>query len=312
MSRIVITGASGQYGRLATKGLIERGRARDLILVTRNPANLTDMTEQGCEVRYGDYDRPESLIAAMAGADRLLLISGTRVGARIAQHQAAIDAMAAAGGRHVVYTSFIGIDDEANPAEVRHDHIGTERLIRASGLAFTFLRDAHYADAMIVMAGPGVMASGKWIGNAGDGREAMVWREDCAACAVAVLDGQGHEGRTYDITGPELQSFAEVAALMAEVTGLPLEYVAVSDEEQYAMFDAMGIPRRPVDDLAVGGIPWNSDDMVSFGRAIRKGFLAIRSDDCQRLLGRPARTVRKMIEENAAMLRAAAQPEGWR
>jgi len=121
-----------------------------------------------------------------------------------------------------------------------------------------------------------------------------------------VLDGPGHEGRTYDITGPDLQDFAEVTALMAEVTGVPLEYVAVDDAAQYAMFDAMGIPRRPVDDLYVGAIPWNSDDMVTFGQAIREGFLAIRSDHVEHLLGRPARSVRQLIEDHATMLRAAA------
>jgi NAD(P)H dehydrogenase (quinone) len=306
VTRIAITGASGQYGRLATQGLIARGRAADLILMTRSPDKLADLAALGCEVRYGDYDKPESLGAALQGADKLLLISGTRVGARVVQHQAAIDAAAEAGVAHAAYTSFIGIDDPANPAEVRHDHIETERLIRASGMAHTFLRDAHYADAMIVMAGPGVMASRKWISNSALGREAMVWRDDCAACAVAVLDGTGHENKTYNITGPELQDFAEVTALMAEITGVPLEYVAASDAEQYAMFDAMGIPRRPVDDLAIGGIPWNSDDMVTFGQAIREGFLEVCSSDVELLLGRPARSVRQMIEESAAILRAAA------
>ncbi|MDE2596553.1 MAG: NAD(P)H-binding protein [Sphingomonadales bacterium] len=304
--KIVITGASGQYGRLATKGLIARGRAADLILMSRSPDKLADMAALGCTVRFGDYDEPDSMVAAMQGADRLLLISGTRVGARVAQHGAAVAAAKAAGVSHVVYTSFIGIDDPANPAEVRHDHIGTERLIRESGLAFTFLRDAHYADAMILMAGPGTMASRQWISNAGDGREAMVWRDDCAACAVAVLDGDGHAGKVYDITGPELQSFADVTAILAEVTGVPVVYVPVDDAAQYAMFDAMGIPRRPVDDQTVSGIPWNSDDMVTFGRAIREGFLELYSGDVQHLLGRAPRSVRQMIEDNAEMLRAAA------
>ena len=306
MTRIANTGASGQYGRIATQALIELGRARDLILMSRTPEKLADMAARGCDVRYGDYDRPDSMVSVMAGADRLLLISGTRVGSRVAQHQAAVDAAKAAGVEHVVYTSFIGIDDPANPAEVRHDHIETERLIRASGLEFTFLRDAHYADAMILMAGPEVMASGQWISNAGQGREAMVWREDCALCAVAVLTGEGHAGQTYDVTGPDLQTFAEVTALMAEVTGAALEYVPVSDEQQYALFDAMGIPRRPVDDLYVSGIPWNSDDMVTFGQAIREGFLEVCSGDVAKLLGRPPRSVRQMIADNVDMLRGAA------
>jgi NAD(P)H dehydrogenase (quinone) len=123
---------------------------------------------------------------------------------------------------------------------------------------------------------------------------------------VAVLTGAGHEGRIYNITGPELQDFAQVSAILSEVTGVPIRYVAVDDAQQYAIFDAMGIPRRPVDDLAVGGIPWNSDDMVSFGAAIREGFLELCSDDVERLTGRPARSVRQMIEDNADMLRAAA------
>jgi NAD(P)H dehydrogenase (quinone) len=307
MSRIVLTGASGQYGRAATDRLVAMGRGDDLILISRSPDKLADRTAQGCTVRPGDFDRPETLTAAFAGAERMLLISGTRVGARVAQHRAAVEAAAAAGVRHVVYTSFVGIDDPANPAEVCHDHIETERLIRASGMAFTFLRDAHYADAMIVMAGPGVMASGQWQSNAGLGREAMVWRDDCVDCAVAVLAGDGtHEGRTYDITGPDLQSFGEVTALMAEITGVPLDYVPLSDAGQYAVFDAMGIPRRPVDDLSVNGIPWNSDDMVTFGQAIRGGFLAIQSDDVERLTGRPPRSVRQMIEAHREMLRSAA------
>ncbi len=305
MTRIVITGASGNYGRGLTDRLIAAGRAADLILITRSPAKLADRAAQGCTVRYGDFDKPETLAEAVQGAERMLLISGTRVGARVAQHKAAIDAAAAAGVRHIAYTSFIGIDDPANPAEVRHDHIETEVLIRASGMAWTMLRDAHYADAMIVMAGPQVMQSGQWVSNAGEGLEAMVWRDDCIASAAAVLTGEGHEGQVYNITGPELQTFREVAALMAEITGRPVEYVSTTDEEQYAMFDALGIPRRPVDDQTVAGLPWNSDDMVTFGQAIREGFLQVCTDDVERLTGRKARSVREMIEANAEMLRGA-------
>ncbi len=306
MTRIVVTGASGNYGRAFTDRLIAMGRAKDLILITRTPAKLNDRVTQGCEVRYGDFGKPETLQAAVTGADKMLLISGTRVGARVVQHQAAIDAAARAGVKHIAYTSFIGIDDPANPAEVRHDHIETEQLIRASGMAWTMLRDAHYADAMILMAGPGVMQSGQWISNAGDGREAMVWREDCVESAVAVLTGEGHDGCIYNITGPELQTFSEVTAILSEVTGKPIAYVSVDDAQQYAMFDAIGIPRRPVDDQTVGGIPWNSDDMVTFGQAIRQGFLQVCTNDVERLTGRPARTVRQMIEENVEVLRAAA------
>ena len=298
-----MTGASGRYGRLATEKLIAQGRARDLILITRAPAKLADCEQAGCEVRYGDFDKPETLRAAVSGADKLMLISGTRVGARVRQHRAAIDAAAVTGVRHIVYTSFVNVDP-ANPAIVTIDHRETEGMITSSGLAFTFLRDAHYADAMILNAGPGFIASGTWLTSTQGGREAMVWREDCVNCAVAVLTQDGHENKAYPVTGPNRENFAEVAAMLAEVTGRPIRVVETDDAGMYAHFDALGIPREPVDDQTVAGIPWNSDDMVSFERAIREGFLDVCTDDVRRLTGRRARSVRELIEANAAFLRS--------
>ena len=301
---IAITGAAGQYGRLATDRLIERGLATELILISRTPGKLAERERAGCRVRYGDFDKPATLPLALEGAKKLLLISGTRVGARVPQHKAAIDAAATAGVQHIVYTSFVNVD-EANPAIVTRDHRETERMIRASGIAYTFLRDAHYADAMILNAGPGFIASGRWVTSTAGGREAMVWREDCVECALAVLTGGGHENRAYPITGPNRESFAEVAGMLSQIVGVPIQLVEVDDAGMYAHFDALGIPRKPVDDQSVGGIPWNSDDMVSFERAIREGFLDVRTDDVERLTGRRARSVRAMIEAHADTLRRA-------
>jgi NAD(P)H dehydrogenase (quinone) len=300
--KIAISGASGHYGRLATDRLIARGLASDLMLITRTPAKLAHRERAGCRVCYGDFDKPETLPHALQGADKLLLISGTRVGARVAQHKAAIDASLIAGVRHIVYTSFINVD-EANPALVARDHRLTEEIIRASGIAFTFLRDAHYADAMILNAAPGFIASGVWITSTGSAREAMVWREDCVDCAVAVLTQHGHENRAYPITGPNRESFAELAAMLTEILGTPIRVVQTDDAGMYAHFDSLGIPRHPVDDQSVAGIPWNSDDMVSFERAIREGFLDVCTNDVERLTGHPARSVRELIEANAQMLR---------
>lgn len=306
MSRIVITGASGQYGRLATDKLVAMGRATDLILITRKPDKLADRVAQGCDVRFGDFDRPESLAVAVEGADKMLLISGTRVGARVVQHKAAIDAAVAAGIGHIAYTSFVDID-EANPAIVTHDHRETERLIEASGMAWTMLRDAHYADAMILNAAPRFIASGTWLTITNGAREAMVWREDCVDSAVAVLTTPGHENKVYRITGPNRESFAEVAAMLNEIVGCSIALVETDDDGMYAMFDAMGVPREPVDDQSVAGIPWNSDDMVSFERAIREGFLDICTNDVERLIGRKPRSVRQLIEANADVLRGGGR-----
>ena len=301
--KIAITGASGQYGRLATDRLIERGLASDLILITRTPVKLAERARAGCSVRYGDFDKPETLPVALRGADRLLLISGTRVGARVPQHKAAIDAAVGSGVGHIVYTSFVNVD-ATNPAIVTRDHRATEEMIRASGVAFTFLRDAHYADAMILNAGPGFIASGLWLTSTAGAREAMVWREDCVNCAVAVLTQSGHENRAYPITGPNRESFADVAAMLAEIVGVPIRLVETDDAGMYAHFDSLGIPRQPVDDQSVAGLPWNSDDMVSFERAIREGYLDVCTDDVERLTGRRARSVRELIEANAQTLRS--------
>lgn len=304
---IAITGASGHYGRLATDKLIAMGRARDLILITRTPAKLADRERAGCEVRYGDFDKPETLAAAVCGARKMLLISGTRVGARVHQHRAAIEAAAAAGVRHLVYTSFVNVEP-SNPAVVTLDHRQTEELIRASGMAWTFLRDAHYADAMILNASPLFIASGVWLTSTQGGREAMVWREDCVDCAVAVLTQDGHENKVYPITGPNAENFSEIAAMLTEITGRPVKVVETDDAGMYAHFDALGIPRKPMDDHTVAGIPWNSDDMVSFERAIREGYLDVCTDVVERLTGRKARSVRHMIVANAELLRSAGSP----
>lgn len=304
MTRIVLTGASGQYGRLATDKLIAMGHASDLILITRTPEKLADRTAAGCDVRFGDFDQPETLVAALQGAQRMLLISGTRVGARVQQHKAAIDAAVAAGVRHIAYTSFVDVSPR-NPAIVTIDHRETEALIRASGCAWTFLRDAHYADAMIQNAGPGFIASGMWLTSTKGGHEAMVWREDCVDCAVAVLTQDGHENKVYRITGPNRESFMQAAAMLSEVSGHPIALVETDDAGMYAHFDALGIPREPVDDLTVAGLPWNSDDMVSFERAIREGFLDVCTSDVERLTGHKPRSVRAMIEANAELLRSA-------
>jgi uncharacterized protein YbjT (DUF2867 family) len=133
--------------------------------------------------------------------------------------------------------------------------------------------------------------------------EAMGWREDCVDCAVAVLTQDGHENTSYHVTGPNRETFAEVAAMLSEVTARPVRLVETDDAGMYAHFDALGIPREPVDDQTVAGIPWNSDDMVSFERAIREGFLDVCTDDVERLTGRRARSVLELIEANADFLR---------
>jgi NAD(P)H dehydrogenase (quinone) len=306
MKKIAITGASGQFGREATRLLIEGGVSPDrLILVTRSPDKLADRAAQGADVRKGDFDDADGLVEALAGAERMLMISGTRVGFREPQHRAAIEAAKSAGVRHVVYTSFIGAV-ESNPSLAVKDHVITERMLRDSGLAWTVLRDAQYGEAVVEAMAPLMIASGEMTSLAGAGHMAFVCRDDCVAAAVAVLQGEGHENQVYQLTGPELVSYREVAALVSELTARPIRFTPTDEAGLYAMFDALGIPRQPVDDLSVNNFPWNSDDMVSFEIAVRDGHFAVISDDFERLTGRPPKSLRALIEQHLDTIRTAA------
>ncbi|RIV80077.1 SDR family oxidoreductase [Aurantiacibacter xanthus] len=300
---IVITGASGNYGRAAAERLIERVGADQLILMTRNPAKLADLAARGCTVRQGDFDDPASLRKAFAGGEKLLLISTARVGKRLPQHRNAIDAAVEAGIKHVVYTSFIGVADD-NPALVIRDHGGTEEMLRTSGLAWTALRDSQYSDAMVEAAGPNALRAGHWQAATAGGKIAFITRSDCVDCAVEVLATPGHENRVYDITGPELLGFEDVARIIGRVAGKPIAFTSVSPDEMYAMFDAIGVPRESQDDNVAAGFPWCSEDMVTFEMAIASGHFGVLSDDAAKLLGRTPESFEHFVERRGDELRA--------
>ncbi len=303
--KLIVTGAAGQLGRRATDHLLETLPPEDLILVTRKPEALAELAARGAAVRRGDFDEPESLAAAFAGGEKMLLVSTTRVGFRIPQHAAAIDAAKQAGVRHIVYTSFVRRAGHS-VALVNKDHSGTEALLEESGLAWSFLRDSWYADAIATAIAPRALGQGKWVTSSGEGRVAPVARADCAACAAAILTTPGHENKAYDITGPDLMSVPEIAALVSAIGGRPIDVLQVTDDDMYAMFDSLGVPRNPIDDHVVNDIPWCSDDMVSFERAIREGDLDVVSDDVERLLGRPSTGLRALLESHAPGWPAAA------
>ena len=301
---VVVTGASGQFGRRTAELLLERMPASELILLTRNPDRLAHFAAQGAQVRAADFDDADSLERAFDGAERMLLISTARVGGRVVQHQRAIDAARRAGVGHIAYTSSVGIDP-ANPAIVIRDHTATEELIRDSGAAYTFLRDNHYAEAVATAIAPRAVATGVWLASAGEGKLGTVAREDCAASAAAVLSTPGHENRIYTLTGPELLSFREQAALASELSGRPVEYRLVSDDEMMAMFDSLGVPRKPVDDQIVADIPWCSEDMVTYEMSIRGGWFAVKTDDVEMLTGRKPIPLREVLIQHLHLLKAA-------
>jgi NAD(P)H dehydrogenase (quinone) len=289
---IAITGAAGHLGRLTAQLVLDRIPADELVLVTRRPDELADLVAAGATVRYGDFDAPEGLPEAFAGVHRLLLISTDVLGNRVAQHTAAIDAAVAAGVGHVLYTSGLNAGS-ALPLVVSHDHGATEQAIRDRGLRWTALRNGLYAEFQVAAAAR-AFASGHLVHNNGDGATAYVSREDCAAAAAAALTGDGHEDRVYDITGPELVTQAQMAALVTEITGRHVDAVAIDDEEATQNLTAVGLPA----DMAMA--------YASFGTAIREGVLDVVSPHVEDLTGRRPRSLREVLEAHRSEIEETA------
>ena len=294
---IIVTGASGQFGRAAAERLIACVPADELILTTRKPQQLADLAARGAQVRYADFDDPASLRAAFAGGTKMLLISTARVGARVGQHINAIDAAVASGVRHVAYTSVVGAARSDNPAIVKLDHRATEEHLQRSGAAWTFLRDSWYAEAIAGAMVPGALTMGRIPDNTGKGRAAYVSRGDCVACATEVLLKPGHEHRAYDLTGPELMTVTQAMAIAAAIARKPIVVEQVNDEQMLAHFDSLGVPRHASDIVPQGPIPWSSDDMVSFGQAVREGFFDVLTDHVETITGRKPRALYDVMVE---------------
>jgi NAD(P)H dehydrogenase (quinone) len=298
LGKIIVTGASGQFGNAAAKLLLEKVPAQDLVFLSRTPEKLADLAGSGAQIRRADFDDPASLHAAMEGGERMLLISTVRVGSRVEQHTAAVEAAVARGVKHVVYTSILGAGKPGNPSVEQDDHIATERMIEKSGLAFTHLRDSLYAEAVATaMAIPALLAGHK-PENAGQGRVPIVSRDDCVATAVGVLTQDGHADKAYNVTGPELWALPDAMALVSEMAGKPIVIEPVDDEGMYAYFDSLGVARKASDVVPDGPIPWASEGMVTFGQSIREGFMDVVSDDVERVTGRPPRTLRSVFEQH--------------
>ena len=289
---IAITGAAGHLGRLTAQLVLDRAGADEVVLVTRRPDALADLADAGATVRHGDFDQPDSLPAAFAGVDRLLLVSTDVLGNRVAQHSAAIDAAAAAGVGHVLYTSGENAGGTL-PLVVAHEHGATEQAIRDRGLRWTALRNGLYAEFQVGAAARAA-ASGRLVHNNGDGATAYVSREDCAAAATAVLTTGGHEDRTYAITGPELVSQADLAAIVTAITGRPVEAIAIDDEAATQALVDVGLP------------PEMARAYASFGTAIREGVLTTVSTAVHDLTGREPRSLREVLEADRSEIQESA------
>jgi uncharacterized protein YbjT (DUF2867 family) len=207
------------------------------------------------------------------------MVSAAESEHRLAEHRAFIDGARRAGVAHVVYTSFLGAAFDATFTLAR-DHWATERILAASGMAFTCLRDNFYADVMPDFVG----SDGTLRGPAGDGRVSLLAADDVADAAVAVLrDPSSHRDVAYPLTGPEALSLAEIATILSEETGRRTSYAPETIEEAHASRAGYGAP------------PWQVDAWVSTYTAIASGELAEVSTAVRDLTGHAPRDLRSVL-----------------
>jgi NAD(P)H dehydrogenase (quinone) len=276
--KIGVSGASGQLGRAVVAELLRRADGHEVVAITRTPETVA-APAQG---RFGDYDQPESLGEAYAGLDRLLIITtvAAEPGKRGAQNVAAIDAAVKAGVEHIVFMSAVGTRREEEPARGASYWRGEQHLI-ATAPAWTILRMNFYAESFVQQAqaalGQGVLA------GLAENRAAFVARDDVAAAAAGILIGDGHAGAIYNATGPERLSGAERAAIIAEVTGRPLAFRVIPEEQLRAGLTKANLPAAVV------------NIVVGIQQSFAAGVFDIVTGDVERLGGRPPKPFRDVL-----------------
>lgn len=269
---VVVTGATGPFGRHVVESLIVAGFPADQIVAGGRRTEVLATLPDDVRVVTIDYDRPETLSAALAGADTVMLVSGSEVGQRVRQHRNVIDAAKAAGARRVVYTSAPHAD--TSDLVMAPEHKATEEALHDSGLVWTVLRNNWYTDgyaATLRLA----QASGELVASAGDGRVASAPRTDYAEAAAVVLRTEGHDGVTYELSGDVAWHHDDLAAAITEITGRSVVYRPVSPEEHLRILMAGGMDEA------------SARFVVALDANIRDGALADATDQLSGLLGRP-------------------------
>ncbi|TQM79795.1 uncharacterized protein YbjT (DUF2867 family) [Saccharothrix saharensis] len=275
MPSLAVTGATGNIGGRVARRLADAGHAP--LLLVRDPSRAPDLPD-ATVARAAFADR-DAVRRALEGIPVVLMVSAAESVDRVDQHRAFVDAAADAGVSHLVYTSFAGAAADATFTLAR-DHHATEQHIRASGMAFTFLRDNLYADFLPGMVGDDDVLRGP----AGDGRAAVVAQDDIADAATAVLTDPGpHAGRTYDLTGPQALTLRDIAAVLSDATGRTITYHPETVEEAYRSRAKYGAP------------DWQLDAWVSTYTAIARGELDGVSDAVPALTGRPATSLADLL-----------------
>lgn len=297
MTKYILTGVDGNLGSQAAEDVMKLADKKDLIFVGYSEDALKKYAAQGIETRQADFNHIEGLADKFKGGDVLALISMPFVGEKRQKAQRnVIDAAKEAGVKKIIYTSLVNAGDPTNPSKEKIDHAYTENYIVNSGLDYIILRNSQYAEAMITNYFTFVKNGGVLKNNQGDGLMAYISRKDCAKAVAHALVADDLHYRILNINGPELMTMAQFVEIGNKNTGNKVSYQAVSDEENYQIFDAMGVPRTTDGKFKKDSeAPFSSDGMVTFGQAIREGKMDLQTDDFKKLTGDDPMTVDYMF-----------------
>nr|WP_321457852.1 SDR family oxidoreductase [uncultured Cohaesibacter sp.] len=280
---IAVTGASGHLGRLVIKALLNKINASEIIALVRNPDAVSDLAAAGVVVRKADYDQPESYVEALKGVDKLMMISGSAVGQRVAQHTAVIEAAKANNVKFIAYTSLLKA--AKSPMLLAEEHVATEALLNTSGIPHALLRNGWYSENYTENLAP-TLETGAVIGASGEGRVASASRADYAEAAAVVMTSAIEEqaGKIYELAGDEAFTMSAFALKVASATGKKIAYIDMSKQDYIAALTGAGVPEGFAEILG------DSSDNV------KGGWLEDSSKILSALIGRPTTPIDESIK----------------
>lgn len=285
---IIITGATGQLGRHVVEALLQLNvPAGEIVAAGRSVEKLAGFAGRGVQVRAMDYADESSVTAALKGARKVLLISGSEVGQRVEQHRTVIEAAKAEGVELLAYTSIANADSTG--MKLAAEHQATEAILRESGVHFVLLRNGWYLENYTDQL-PGTLAQGALAGSARNGQVSGAARADYAHAAAAVLVAEGQAGNTYELGGDEAFSMADLAAEISAATGKTITYNDLPAQEYAGLLTGAGVPEAFAEILADSDL------------GIARGDLLVSSGDLRRLIGRPATSLAEAVRTAAAAI----------
>lgn len=279
--KILITGATGQFGSASIDFLLKKMPADNLVALVRDENKATQNIAKGVTIKIGNYDNYESIVAAMKGIEKVLLISGNDIANRQKQHENVINAAKEAGVKHLVYTSFMRKNEtKTSPLGiVAKSHIETDKFLINSGLTYTIMLNNLYADILPMFFGPQVLEAGIFLPTE-DGMAAYATRSDMAEAAANILTGMGHENKKYIIANTENYSMDDAAEILSEIKGEEVEYASPTNKDYVETLVKAGFP-----------VPM-ANSLVGFCEAIKQDEFATETTDLETLLGRKPTTLK--------------------